>query len=55
MKKFIKSKYYDFVESMDNIKECKNLVGKTKENIKSLEKSVQKFIDEFKLDFIERF
>ncbi len=54
MKEFIKSKYYDFVESMDNIKECKNLVGKTNENIESLEKSVQNFLDEFKLDFIER-
>ena len=54
MKDFIKSKYYDFVESMDNIKECRNLVGKTNEDIEILEKSVQKFLDEFKLDFIER-
>ncbi len=54
MKEFIKSKYYDFVESMDNIKECKNLVGKTNENIEALEKGIQKFLDEFKLDFIER-
>ena len=26
MKEFIKSKYFDFVESMDNIKECKSVV-----------------------------
>jgi hypothetical protein len=45
MKEFIKSKYYDFVESMDNIKECKNLVSKTNENIESLEKSVQIFLE----------
>ena len=54
MKEFIKSKYYDFVESMDNIKECKNLVGKTNENIEILEKSIQKFLEKFKVDFIER-
>ena len=54
MKEFIKSKYYDFVESMDNIKECKNLVGKTNENIENLEKSVQEFLEEFKYDFIVR-
>ena len=54
MKEFIKSKYYDFVESMDNIKECKNLVSKTNENIDNLEKSVQTFLEEFKFDFIER-
>ena len=54
MKEFIKSKYYDFVESMDNIKECKNLVSKTNENIENLEKSVQEFLEEFKYDFIER-
>ena len=54
MKEFIKSKYYDFVESMDNIKECKSLVNKTNENIETLEKSVQDFLEEFKFDFIER-
>ena len=54
MKEFIKSKYYDFVESMDNIKECKNLVSKTNENIEILEKGVQTFLEEFKFDFIER-
>ena len=54
MKDFIKSKYYDFVESMDNIKECKNLVNKTNENIETLENSIQDFLEEFKFDFIER-
>ena len=54
MKEFIKSKYFDFVESMDNIKECKNLVGKTNDIIEKLEKKVQEFLEEFKLDFIER-
>ena len=51
---FIKSKYYDFVESMDNIKECKTLVTKTNENIELLEKGIQKFLEQFKIDFIER-
>ena len=54
MKEFIKSKYYDFVESMDNIKECKTLVTKTNENIELLEKGIQKFLEQFKIDFIER-
>ena len=27
MKEFIKSKYFDFVDSMENIKECKSVVG----------------------------
>ena len=49
MKDFIKSKYYDFVESMDNIKECKNLVNKTNENIETLENRIQEFLEEFKL------
>ena len=54
MKEFIKSKYFDFVESMDNIKECKSVVGKTNDIIEKLEKKIQAFLDEFKLDFIER-
>ena len=54
MKEFIKSKYFDFVESMDNIKECKNVVTKTNDIIEKLEKKIQEFLDEFKLDFIER-
>ena len=54
MKEFIKSKYYDFVESMDNIKECKTLVTKTNENIEILEKAIQKFLEKFKIDFIDR-
>ena len=28
IKDFIKLKYYDFLESIDNVKECKNLVKK---------------------------
>ena len=54
MKEFIKSKYFDFVESMDNIKECKSVVGKTNDIIEKLEKKIQEFLEEFKLDFIER-
>ena len=54
MKEFIKSKYFDFVESMDNIKECKSVVGKTNDVIEKLEKKIQEFLEEFKLDFIER-
>ena len=54
MKEFIKSKYFDFVESMDNIKECKNLVGKTSDIIEKLETKIQDFLEEFKIDFIER-
>ena len=54
MKEFIKSKYFDFVESMENIKECKSVVGKTNNIIEKLEKKIQEFLEEFKLDFIER-
>ena len=54
MKEFIKSKYFDFVESMDNIKECKSVVGKTNDVIEKLETKIQEFLEEFKLDFIER-
>ena len=54
MKEFIKSKYFDFVESMDNIKECKNAVTKTTNIIEKLENKIQEFLDEFKSDFIER-
>ena len=48
MKEFIKSKYFDFVESMDNIKECKSVVGKTNDVIEKLEKKIQEFLEEFK-------
>ena len=54
MKEFIKSKYFDFVESTDNIKESKSVVGKTNDVIEKLEKKIQEFLEEFKLDFIER-
>ena len=54
MKEFIKSKYFDFVDSMENIKECKSVVGKTNNIIEKLEKKIQEFLEEFKLDFIER-
>ena len=54
MKEFIKSKYFEFVESIDNIKECKVLVKSTEEVLNELENSIQDFIKNFKIDYIER-
>ena len=54
MKEFIKSKYFEFVESIDNIKECKVLVKSTDEVLNELENSIQEFLKNFKIDFIER-
>lgn len=54
MKAFIQSKYYEFVESIDNIKECKNVVKSTDDVLNSLENSVQEFLYDFNGDFVER-
>ena len=54
MKEFIKSKYFEFVESIDNIKECKTLIKSTDAVLNQLEKSIQEFLQNFKIDYIER-
>lgn len=50
MKEFIKSKYFEFVESIDNIKECKTLIKSTDAVLNQLEKSIQEFLQNFKID-----
>ena len=41
MKDFIKSKYYDFVESIQNINECKQKVKETYDSLFRLEDNIQ--------------
>jgi hypothetical protein len=41
MKDFIKSKYYDFVESIQNINECKQKVKDTDDSLLRLEDNIQ--------------
>ena len=54
MKEFIKSKYYEFVESIDNIKECKTVLTLTDEVLENLENSIQEFLKDFNSNFISR-
>ena len=54
MKEFIKSKYYEFVESIDNIKECKTVIKLTDEVLQNLENSIQDFLKDFNSNFITR-
>ena len=54
MKDFINSKYYEFVESIDNIKDCKVLVKNTDEILLQLETSIQNFLKDFNINFIGR-
>lgn len=44
MKEFIKSKYYEFVESIENINNCKSLIKFTDEVLLNLEDNIQVFI-----------
>lgn len=41
MKEFIKSKYYEFVESIQNINECKTMIKVTDEVLNNLEENIQ--------------
>ncbi len=41
MKEFIKSKYYEFVESIQNINECKTMIFVTDEVLNNLEENIQ--------------
>ena len=41
MKEFIKSKYYEFVESIKNIDECQSIVRKTEIKLQNLEEKIQ--------------
>ncbi len=41
MRDFIKSKYYEFVESIQNINDCKTLVKVTEGVIQNLEENIQ--------------
>lgn len=54
MKEFIKSKYYEFVESIDNIKECKTVLTLIDEVLENLENSIQEFLKDFNSNFISR-
>jgi len=44
MKDFIKSNYYEFVESLQNINECKSLMRVTDEVLNHLERNIQVII-----------
>lgn len=41
MRDFISSKYFHFVKSMNNVNECKTLIGVTDEVLNSLESVIQ--------------
>ena len=41
MKKFIKSKYYEFVESIQNINDCTKLIKDTESVLNNLESNIQ--------------
>jgi hypothetical protein len=54
MKDFIKSKYYDFVESLQNINDCKQMVKMTDEVLFNLEESIQGFLGEFSQNYLDK-
>jgi hypothetical protein len=54
MKDFIKSKYYDFVESLTNINDCKMMVKMTDDVLHHLEDYIQEFLEEFESNYIDK-
>jgi len=54
MRDFIKSKYYEFVESIQNINECNIIVKMTEDAIGILDENIQvlfKLLNQQKIDF----
>ncbi len=54
MKEFIKSKYYDFVESIQNINQCKEKVKETDDSLFRLEETIQHFLADFSKNYLEK-
>jgi hypothetical protein len=54
MKDFIKAKYYDFVESLQNINECKLMVKSTDNVLSHLEENIQSFLAEFSENYLDK-
>lgn len=54
MKEFMKSKYYEFVESIHNINETKIQVKGTDEVLNNLEESIQTFLSDFAKNYLDK-
>jgi hypothetical protein len=54
MKDFIKSKYYDFVESIQNINQCKDKVKETDCSLSRLEEKIQNFLADFSKNYLDK-
>lgn len=54
MREFIKSKYHEFIDSMNTMNECKTLISLSEETLKQLEWSIQDFLDEFGQNFVKK-
>jgi hypothetical protein len=54
MKEFIKSKYYDFVESIQNINQCKVKVKDTDDSLVRLEETIQMFLADFSKNYLDK-
>lgn len=54
MKEFMKSKYFEFVESIHNINETKIQVKGTDEVLNNLEESIQTFLSDFAKNYLDK-
>jgi hypothetical protein len=54
MKEFIKAKYYEFVESIQNINDCKGLIKHTDDVLLHLEENIQTFLSEFSENYLDK-
>lgn len=54
MRAFIKSKYWEFIESVKNINECRQLTKAVEDSLNSLETNLQAFLSSFSENYLDR-